>query len=1272
MIDVRTYNEHMQALATTLSELAARVRQLEAVQIPTAGVFGPHDILSVTHTDSTPQAVSQGSLIVGDKTPTWNELVIGGLGAGSLVTRDATDVLWSAYALSGTAGQTYTFPPASATLVGGTGVANRVAYWTGANSIGGEAEFTYDPALDFLLMTSANSSAPILQLENTNADTASSFVVFYKNTASPADNDYISTIRADGETSTGARVAYGGIYFQSADVTNGDEAGAYELTLRMDATGRSFLKAAGYNGVVNQGEIIINEDAQDVDFRIEAVGVADALQVRGSDGQITLGVLTAGYVNSDAGGVLSVTATATPTAHAILSASHSDTTPAAVVRGDLMTGQAGPVWARLALGGAAGSFLRRDATDVLWSTLVLPNAATTGDILYASGANTIGNLADVAVGQALVSGGVGVAPAWSASPTLTGLTLSGLTASTVIYSNAAKAITSLANAAGYLTNNGAGALSWSATATPTAHNLLSASHGDTTVQAVSRGSVITGQGAVPTWNELVIGGLGAGSVLTRDANEVLWSAGALSFAGAFTLTIPATGTAVLGGGSGAATRVAYWSDANTLTSDAGFTYTAATDSVNAGDYFVTDGGQFGISGNELLTANAAGTFAFSGIAGVTVENADWIGNGAASARLGFDSSGATDYAYFSNCNVGVNTSTPDAVVEIVGEYYDIVGADVRGLYISGTYSEIAENHHPCRVSSLHDLGTGKAVACFDADGRTTGTRNHDHMVGFQSRPRHGSTGTIRSIGGFTASLYNDGGRATQTYCYYANDLNSGNSDCHYGLWVEPLVTGDENVAIYVQTPTMSIFEGVVGFGDFGTPGSGADVPEGLVHCKTDTYTETGLFERIFKTDGVGTALRVLGTKTIDMGDGAGAEVGFLIQDDAAVLNFIGGIGAYRNGADNTGNVRIATRSAGVEVVTATFTYQGRTGLGTVSPSGMVHIDQSAAVGAIPALYLDQGDVSEQHIVLSMNGADQDFPNILQLDVTGSPALWWDESENAFGWKNINGLLVEDADWIGNSSTTARLVFDSSGANDYVNFANCTVFINDTANTKMPHPGLTIRQTDDYEIISLKNSDCDHPMTDETEADTFLRIYPADVGVNRGSSPQIDGFVDDDADRPGAGIWIGGNAYSADSTDTAASVGCVNLIGYESDGGTGRQAVGNDDNVIGFHNAGNTIAVMKGDGDLFLAGAVTENDWDEHDDLALLDGLRLKERFARWSTYARPILEASNVVKYNQDGPDFISVRNLQMLTVDALRQFATQALAEIATLKQRVAILEAA
>ena len=52
--------------------------------------------------------------------------------------------------------------------------------------------------------------------------------------------------------------------------------------------------------------------------------------------------------------------------HAILSATHSDSTAAAVVRGDLMTGQgATPKWQRLALG-ANGKVLKSDGTDVVW------------------------------------------------------------------------------------------------------------------------------------------------------------------------------------------------------------------------------------------------------------------------------------------------------------------------------------------------------------------------------------------------------------------------------------------------------------------------------------------------------------------------------------------------------------------------------------------------------------------------------------------------------------------------------------------------------------------------------------------------------------------------------------------------------------------------------------------------------------------------------------------------------------------------------------------
>lgn len=60
--------------------------------------------------------------------------------------------------------------------------------------------------------------------------------------------------------------------------------------------------------------------------------------------------------------------------HEILSGTHTDTTTATVVRGDLMTGQlATPKWQRLALGGAT-TFLGSDGTDVAWE------AIATGDL----------------------------------------------------------------------------------------------------------------------------------------------------------------------------------------------------------------------------------------------------------------------------------------------------------------------------------------------------------------------------------------------------------------------------------------------------------------------------------------------------------------------------------------------------------------------------------------------------------------------------------------------------------------------------------------------------------------------------------------------------------------------------------------------------------------------------------------------------------------------------------------------------------------------------
>jgi len=57
--------------------------------------------------------------------------------------------------------------------------------------------------------------------------------------------------------------------------------------------------------ILTSSSMVVNEAGADIDFRVEASGVADALEVQGNDGQITLGALGAGFVKADASGVLS-------------------------------------------------------------------------------------------------------------------------------------------------------------------------------------------------------------------------------------------------------------------------------------------------------------------------------------------------------------------------------------------------------------------------------------------------------------------------------------------------------------------------------------------------------------------------------------------------------------------------------------------------------------------------------------------------------------------------------------------------------------------------------------------------------------------------------------------------------------------------------------------------------------------------------------------------------------------------------------------------------
>lgn len=80
--------------------------------------------------------------------------------------------------------------------------------------------------------------------------------------------------------------------------------------------------------------------------------------------------------------------------------------------------------------------------------------------------------------------------------------------------------------------DGAGA--WLQLGVATPHNLLSATHGDTTPAAVSRGAIITGQGASPSWARLLFPASPTGKFLQCSATDPDWSAWALPVAAGLT------------------------------------------------------------------------------------------------------------------------------------------------------------------------------------------------------------------------------------------------------------------------------------------------------------------------------------------------------------------------------------------------------------------------------------------------------------------------------------------------------------------------------------------------------------------------------------------------------------------------------------------------------------------------------------------------------------------------------------------------------------------
>ena len=160
------------------------------------------------------------------------------------------------------------------------GNANMLFVDGGENAVG---IGTGTPGAQLHIVGSDTTDQVIFENTDTGAGSAPD-LVFYRNSSSPADNDILGRMDFRGKNDAGQDVDYFLAYATVTDVSDGTE----------DAKFQFEAKKAGSNAQLlglSEAEVVVNDDSNDVDFRVESNGIANMFIVNGADDKI--------YINSD-------------------------------------------------------------------------------------------------------------------------------------------------------------------------------------------------------------------------------------------------------------------------------------------------------------------------------------------------------------------------------------------------------------------------------------------------------------------------------------------------------------------------------------------------------------------------------------------------------------------------------------------------------------------------------------------------------------------------------------------------------------------------------------------------------------------------------------------------------------------------------------------------------------------------------------------------------------------------------------------------------------
>ncbi len=161
---------------------------------------------------------------------------------------------------------------------------------TGVDITGG---FT---ATDGCTITTADND-PQLTLVSTDADATQGPVLkFYRNSASPADNDLIGQLLFHGEDGAGNDQQYANIQSIITNNAHGNESSSLNISTIKGGSVEQSVKFGA-------GETVFNESSLDLDFRVESDNEANALFVQGSSGNVGIGTNAPSFGTTSSAGL---------------------------------------------------------------------------------------------------------------------------------------------------------------------------------------------------------------------------------------------------------------------------------------------------------------------------------------------------------------------------------------------------------------------------------------------------------------------------------------------------------------------------------------------------------------------------------------------------------------------------------------------------------------------------------------------------------------------------------------------------------------------------------------------------------------------------------------------------------------------------------------------------------------------------------------------------------------------------------------------------------